>query len=137
MDLFFLSAIAHFACRLIIVSYDIACQWSRFLFKRANVDYPPNILSVQKPEVQFFVPKFHLPAHIPGCQTSFSFNLRPGVGRTDGEAPERGWSSSNDLSYSTRAMGPGNRRDTIDDTFGDWNWSKTTSIGEYFFDSID
>lgn len=28
-------------------------------------------------------------------------------------------------------MGPGNRRDTIDDAFGDWNWAKSCQIGEH------
>ncbi|KAG5223204.1 CxC2 domain-containing protein [Salix suchowensis] len=37
-------------------------------------------------EVTFLVPKFHLPAHIMACQSSFSFNYTRGVGRTDGEA---------------------------------------------------
>ncbi|KAJ7880547.1 hypothetical protein B0H14DRAFT_3767250 [Mycena olivaceomarginata] len=38
--------------------------------------------------LMFLVPKFHLPAHIEQCNIDFSFNLTPGVGRTDGEAPE-------------------------------------------------
>lgn len=129
MDFFFLSTLVFFLPLLVVVSYDIACQWSRFLDKRCRKDYPLNPVSMSELEMRFFVPKFHLPAHIPACQTRFSFNLRPGVGRTDGEAPERGWSGSNDLAYSTRVMGPGNRRDTIDDTFGDWNWWKTVGLG--------
>ncbi|KAF6759469.1 hypothetical protein DFP72DRAFT_1063837 [Ephemerocybe angulata] len=50
------------------------------------------------------------------------------VGRTDGEAPERGWSISNQLASSTREMGPGNRRDTLDDNFGNLNWTKTVGM---------
>lgn len=53
----------------------------------------------------------------------------PGVGRTDGEAPERGWSHINPVATSTREMGPGSRRDTLDDHFSDWNWKKTTGMG--------
>jgi len=37
------------------------------------------------------VPKFHLPAYVEECNLQFSFNLTKGVGRTDSEAPERGW----------------------------------------------
>lgn len=48
----------------------------------------------------------------------------------DGEAPERGWSSANDLAYSTREMGPGSRRDTLDDCFGDTNWTKAVRMCE-------
>ncbi|TFK61025.1 hypothetical protein BDN72DRAFT_778715, partial [Pluteus cervinus] len=35
--------------------------------------------------VHFFVPKFHLPAHVGSCQTIFSFNLDQNAGRIDGD----------------------------------------------------
>ncbi|KAG6848454.1 hypothetical protein H0H93_016828 [Arthromyces matolae] len=60
---------------------------------------------------------FHLPAHVMACQTPFSFNFNRFVGRTDGEGIERGWSHINPVATSTREMGPGHRRDTIDDHF--------------------
>ena len=69
--------------------------------------------------VQFLVPKFHLPAHIESCQWSFSFNYACFVGRTDGEAPERGWADLNGLAYSTHEMVPGSQQDTIEDHLGD------------------
>ena len=81
--------------------------------------------------VTYLVPKFHLPAHIEACNLLFSFNLTPGVGRTDGEAPERGWANINPLAHSTKEMGPGTRRDTIDDHFGDWNWKKVIGMGRF------
>ncbi|KIK35321.1 hypothetical protein CY34DRAFT_17092 [Suillus luteus UH-Slu-Lm8-n1] len=28
-----------------------------------------------------------------------------------------------------KEMGPGTRRDTLDDHFGDWNWKKTMTLG--------
>ena len=70
----------------------------------------------------FLIPKFHLLAHIMACQNVFSFNFNRHVGRTDGEAPERGWSQINAATTSTAEMGPGHRRDTLDDHFGDVNW---------------
>jgi hypothetical protein len=76
------------------------------------------------------VPKFHLPAHIAACRTKHSFNFTPGVGRTDGEAPERAWNETNPLAMSTREMGPGSRRDVLDFHFGDYNWRKITSLGK-------
>jgi Kyakuja-Dileera-Zisupton transposase len=77
----------------------------------------------------FLIPKFHLTAHIMACQTIFLFNFNRYVGRTDGEAPECGWSQINAAAISTAEMGPGNRRDTLDDHFGDGNWQKTTRMG--------
>ncbi|KAJ7890976.1 hypothetical protein B0H14DRAFT_3428848 [Mycena olivaceomarginata] len=77
----------------------------------------------------FLVPKFHLPAHIEACNLKFSFHLTPEVGQTDGEAPERGWANANPLARSTKEMGPGSRRDTLDDHFNDWNHKKIIAMG--------
>lgn len=55
----------------------------------------------------FVVPKFHLAAHVTKCQTAFSLNYTPFVGRTDGEAPEREWVDINHVASSTKEMGPG------------------------------
>ncbi|KAJ7776683.1 hypothetical protein B0H14DRAFT_2631689 [Mycena olivaceomarginata] len=78
--------------------------------------------------VVFLVPKFHLPAHIEQCNIDFSFNLTPFVGRTDGEAPERGWADVNRLANSTSVSGPGARRDTLDVHFQDSNWKKIVKL---------
>ncbi|KAF7968555.1 hypothetical protein HWV62_30143 [Athelia sp. TMB] len=77
----------------------------------------------------FLIPKFHLPAHIAKCQTAYSFNFCRGVGRTDGEAPERGWSFIDPLASSTKEMGPASYRETIDDHFGDWNHRRIIGLG--------
>jgi hypothetical protein len=71
--------------------------------------------------INFFIPKFHLPAHIEPCQIDFSFNLSQYVGWTDGEAPECGWANINPITSSTKEMGPGSWHDTLDDHFSDWN----------------
>jgi hypothetical protein len=55
--------------------------------------------------------------------------LSKNVGRMDGEAPERGWLNINPVALSTKEMGPGSRRDTLDDHFGDWNWKKSIGLG--------
>jgi hypothetical protein len=87
--------------------------------------------------VKKLVPKFHLPAHIEKCQVNFSFNYTKGVGRTDGEAPERGWSKINGLAASAREMGPGSRRDTLEDHMGDSNWKKVVGMGKYYSSARD
>ncbi|KAJ3503382.1 hypothetical protein NLJ89_g8461 [Agrocybe chaxingu] len=132
MDYFFLTSLANCEPARLVVSYDIACQWAKNLASCCEV-YPPNILSTQKDlEVVYLVPKFHLPAHIQVCQENFSFNFIPGVGRTDGESPERGWAAANAVANSTREMGPGLRRDVLDDHFGDYNWRKIMNIVSTF-----
>ncbi|KAF7971367.1 hypothetical protein HWV62_21322 [Athelia sp. TMB] len=112
-----------------VVSYDICCQWSINLWKRMLLFPPEYHLDHEKLDFTFVVPKFHLAAHVARCQTAYSLNFTPGVGRTDGEAPERGWADIGHVASSTKEMGPGSRRDTLDDHFADWNHKKIVSIG--------
>ncbi|KAG6835952.1 hypothetical protein H0H93_012949 [Arthromyces matolae] len=118
----------------VVASYDIVCQWSVHIWERLS-KYPWSLHKdcTKSMSFVFLIPKFHLPAHIMACQTPFSFNFNRFVGRTDGEGIERGWSHINPIASSTREMGPGNRRDTIDDHFGDWNWKKTYGMCKWFY----
>ncbi|TFK60790.1 hypothetical protein BDN72DRAFT_778956, partial [Pluteus cervinus] len=130
MDYLFLSSLPPGCPTHSVTSYDIACQWCRNLIERVQA-YAEHLRTNQDKLESFtyLVPKFHLPAHVGSCQTQYSFNFSPYVGRTDGEAPERGWSHINPIATSTAEMGPGSRRDTLDDHFGDWNWKKTCQMG--------
>ncbi|KAF8868893.1 hypothetical protein BD779DRAFT_1614751 [Infundibulicybe gibba] len=130
MDYFFFSSICNTPLMDIVVSYDIACQWSINLWARMAT-YPCRLHTNADGNKSFYflVPKFHLPAHVIACQSTYSFNFNRHVGRTDGEAPERGWAHNNPIASSVKEMGPGSRRDTMDDHFGDWNWRKTTLMG--------
>ncbi len=128
MDYLFFSGLEQNSPPLIVVSYDIACQWSVNLALRAQI-YPEDFTySYDNHQFTFVIPKWHIQAHQDSCQTGFSFYYTPRVGRTDGEAPERGWAAMNGLAASTKEMGPGSRRDTLDDHFGDYNWRKTVNI---------
>ncbi|KAF8171891.1 hypothetical protein BJ912DRAFT_1025110 [Pholiota molesta] len=134
MDYLVFSSLRGRSVQRLVLSYDIACQWYKNIWSRMRI--LPQDLWLDKivKTTMFLVPKFHLPAHIAECNLNFSFNLSKHVGRTDGEAPERGWSRTNQLATSTsvcstREMGPGFRRDTLDDHFNDWNWKKITGLG--------
>ncbi|KAJ7075021.1 hypothetical protein B0H15DRAFT_792348 [Mycena belliarum] len=50
--------------------------------------------------------------------------LPVGLGRTDGEPPERAWANANPLVPSTKEMGPGERRDVLEDQSA---WGKKTA----------
>ncbi|KAG6825050.1 hypothetical protein H0H92_004999, partial [Tricholoma furcatifolium] len=93
------------------VSYDICCQWSIHLRDRMLELDHNFFLHDNQVYVKFAVPKFHLPAHVERCRTSYSLNFTVGAARTNGEAPERGWAEVNPLASSTKEMGPGSRRD--------------------------
>ncbi|TFK59627.1 hypothetical protein BDN72DRAFT_780475, partial [Pluteus cervinus] len=114
----------------LVISYDIACQWwINLLTRMLNYSKSIQIDGAKINSFTYLVPKFHLPAHITHCQTQYSFNFHQHVGRTDGESPERGWSHINPIATSTIEMGPGSRRDTLNDHFGDNNWKKTYTMG--------
>ncbi|PBK80813.1 hypothetical protein ARMGADRAFT_1039737 [Armillaria gallica] len=98
------------------------------LWERIDI-YPTSMKPQQAPmDFIYLIPKFHLPAHIPSCHTKYSFYKTPYVGKTDGEAPECGWSQLNPLTTSLKVMGPGGYLDTLDDHIRDYNYRKTTLI---------
>jgi hypothetical protein len=131
MDYLLLSSVVGTTIKSITISYDIACQWGKHFATRANNPTLPNSLHLSSSiSLQFIVPKFHLPAHIPKCHGPFSFNYASGVGRTDGEGVERNWSVLNGTAPSVSMMGPGGRWDTLDDICNYVNWWKTISLCE-------
>ncbi|KAF9456024.1 hypothetical protein BDZ94DRAFT_1353138 [Collybia nuda] len=136
MDYLVFLSLVNSKIRIIVISYDIVCQWHKKLFDRM-MSFPHHMhLSKNVVYILFLIPKFHLPAHIEDCNLQFLFNLTKNVGRTDGEAPECGWASINPVAQSTKEMGPGSRRDTLDNHFNDWNWKKTITFGERMLNKI-
>ncbi|KAG1884562.1 hypothetical protein F4604DRAFT_1878640 [Suillus subluteus] len=129
MDYLVFSALIRFTVTMLNISYDIACQWLKKLWSR--MEHMPAWLHIPHDDilVQYFIPKFHIAAHIAACQLTFLWNLTKWVGRTDGEAPERGWANANHVASSMKEMGPGTQHDKLDDHFSDWNWKKTTALG--------
>ncbi|KAI6041778.1 hypothetical protein EDC04DRAFT_2867033 [Pisolithus marmoratus] len=119
MDYLFTSALRGATIDKLNISYDITCQWHKSLYQR--------MMSLPQEHVSFFVPKFHLPAHVMPCQQKYSFNWM---------SPEHGWAHINPIGSSTKVMGPGHHHNTIDDFFGDWNWKKTIALGVYIMSKI-
>jgi hypothetical protein len=137
MDYLFCSSIRDAGVSTFVISYDIACQWHKHLFDRMG-DFPRDIqFNAKGKTVVFLVPKFHLLAHIEECQVQFSFNLMKNVGRTDREAPERGWDHVNQAARAFKEMGPGTRRDAMDNLFNDRNWKKVVGMGMFVFFAQD
>ena len=130
MDYLFFSALEGTAIKVLNVSYGITCQWILHLWERMQTLPFPMRLDYKNKMVNAFVPKFHLPAHIAQCQWKYSFNFIKSAGRTDGEAPERGWSTLNAVASSTKEMGPGHRRDMLDNIIRDSNWKKVIGLGK-------
>lgn len=121
----------------VVVSYDIACQWSKKLIGRMEAVDPAfegmyeGAQSVLAKTMEFVVPKFHLFAHKVKCWFSrFNLAYLPGAGQTDGEGCERFWSSANQATNSVREMGPGSVRDMLDSMWDSWNFEKVCGMGE-------
>ncbi|KAG1818597.1 uncharacterized protein BJ212DRAFT_1446417 [Suillus subaureus] len=102
MDYLVFSALVWFTIMMLNNSYDIAYQWLKKLWTR--MDFMPTHLHIvhNMMLIYYFIPNFHIGAHIAACQTSYSWNLAKFVGRTDGEAPEQ----------------------------GNWNWKKVVMFGQ-------
>ncbi|KAF9643122.1 hypothetical protein BDM02DRAFT_3104848, partial [Thelephora ganbajun] len=129
MDYIFLSTVKDEKVKIIKVSYDIACRWSIKLFQRIQKYSEELRIPEEKFALEYFIPKFHLPAHGSSCHTKYSFNYRPGVGRTHGENIKSGWAHTNPAAISTREMGAGARHSTLDGHWGGWNWRKIIGFG--------
>ncbi|KAJ7814729.1 hypothetical protein B0H13DRAFT_2218818, partial [Mycena leptocephala] len=137
MDYMFFMSLAGSPIKHLYVSYDIACQWHKNISERMKIfDFDDVQFKDGEKYVVFLIPKFHLPAHIELCNIMYSFNLTPCVGRTDGEAPERGWADANRLASSTSISGPGARRDKLDTHFQDWNWKKIVGLGKTLLERL-
>lgn len=130
MDFAFLSAIRNTLISRIAITYDIACQWTRNLYKRIPL-FPQEYNEVfQEKEIFAGIPKFHLPGHGEKCKTKWSINFRRGWARTDGEGVERNWSVLDRFATVTREMAAGARHDFLDYQMGAVNWRKICGIGE-------
>jgi hypothetical protein len=122
LDFLILSAVIGFAMAWLIVSYDIACQYSARFWQRMLT--LPKCLHLALPLQNVFwkVPNFHPPAHKLPCHSPYSFHYMFGVGKNHGEGVEQNWSFSNGVAASTKLMGPGSRAATLEDIFGFHNY---------------
>ncbi|KAF7969167.1 hypothetical protein HWV62_28172 [Athelia sp. TMB] len=136
MDYIFFSAIMGITL-LITISYDIVCQWKINLNSRINKlpaelhpDCPDTDAAPFSERVSTGIPVWHAAAHEDKCRVANSLRQIPGVGHTDGEAIERGWSHMNQHASSMKEMGQGNRHDALDDVIGNHNWEKNIAQGD-------
>lgn len=115
--------------RRVVNSYDVGCKHEKGFFVRA-AEFPDHIKLDLPPDAWVFVvPKFHISAHKEECQGTYSPNYVPYTARFDGEHVERLWSMLNPAAASTKEMGPGARKETLDDLCSFNNWRKTVNLG--------
>ncbi|KAJ7044201.1 hypothetical protein C8F04DRAFT_942455 [Mycena alexandri] len=124
MDFLVFSALLNFTLMWLIFSYDIACQFSKRIWSRM-----PNLptkyhLNINKDNVRWMVPNFHLPGHKKGCHSTFSFHWLWGAGCTHGETVEQNWEFLNGAAASTKLMGLGARVTALEGLLGFHNFRR-------------
>lgn len=114
---------------LLLISYDIACQWHKNLVRCIN-QLPPKLqIDLTDASIRYAIPKKHFHVHRPK-HSQYSFNFLKWVSCTYGEGIEAHWSHMNPVSLSTCEMGPGMRHETLNDHWGAWNWQKMIGFGK-------
>ncbi|KAF9554700.1 hypothetical protein CPC08DRAFT_766536 [Agrocybe pediades] len=88
MDYIFASVLRYIMMPLVVISYDIACQWFTNLYNRMNEHWPNNLKIPELTKLTPAIPKLHEPAHQAKNHEMYSLNYLPGVGMSDCECPE-------------------------------------------------
>ncbi|TFK78062.1 hypothetical protein K466DRAFT_446088, partial [Polyporus arcularius HHB13444] len=132
VDFVFMSSLQQNTPEEIMASYDVSCIYDKnfdFRFDKYGWD-------VSDHTIEWAIPKFHINAHRELCRANYNLHFIPFACRYDGESIERLWSEFNAAATSTKEMGPGSRRDTLDDIFGHHNWGKVIMLPGYLLNKI-
>ena len=82
MDYLVLSTLKDTELKMVLLAYDICCQYYKN-FKSRVLEYDESLfIDFDCIEMAYAIPKFHLPAHGEDCHTRFSLNFLLWVGRT-------------------------------------------------------
>ena len=125
-----LSTVRNRKLQRLVVSYDIACRYSKKFRERVSSYCNELQIDFNKVKVEFVIPQFHIIGHVEACWPQYLLRFREHMARTDGENIERGWAAFNLLSMSTREMGAGTREDVLNHQFQDWNFQRILLFGE-------
>ncbi|KAI9061400.1 hypothetical protein FKP32DRAFT_1576075 [Trametes sanguinea] len=128
MDYIFVHAMQEYLTINKLVSYDIACQWSKSILERIS-KFPAHAqIPIPKGSIRYVIPKLHFRSHIQVGHSPYSLNYMPGAGRTDGEGIERRWWDIQPIAASTKVMGPGQRQGVLEDHWSYANWRKRVDM---------
>ncbi|KAJ6475387.1 hypothetical protein C8R45DRAFT_1102680 [Mycena sanguinolenta] len=137
MDFILLSALLNTIIFYLILSYDIACQYSRNFWSRAEAMPSGMRLVLESARLWFKVPNFHLPPHKPPCHSPYSFHYMWGAGRTHAETVEQNWEFSNGAAASTKMMGIGTRHTTLEDLIFAKHMAENVKEGQIHRDAFE
>ena len=120
---------------MVVLSYDIACQYSKKFWARVKAFPPEMQVDKESVQIRFVIPKKHIVVHGPN-HSQYSLNYLKSVARTYGEGIESTWHVFNGVSPATAEMGPGMRHEVLNDHWGSWNWEKILGLGTWCFFSL-
>ncbi|KAF8171335.1 hypothetical protein BJ912DRAFT_1025200 [Pholiota molesta] len=123
MDYIILTALIGIALPRVLITYDIACQWSKNFRSRMQA-FPEHMRIPPETKIDVAIPSWHINGHGQKCRDGFSLGYTKGAGRTCGEEVEISWSHANPLVPSVKEMGPAARHDTLNDHWNGWNFRK-------------
>ena len=66
VDFIIFSALVGIMLSMLVITYDIACQWSKNLQKRMQ-EFPEHMRIPQTMEIRCGVPSWHIKSHSPDC----------------------------------------------------------------------
>jgi hypothetical protein len=132
MDYIIFSAFLWLTLLRIVITYDIACQWSKNLERRTQ-KLPDRIKpNLEKTSITAAVPSWHINGHGSDCQVNYALAYREGTGRTCGDEIESTWSQTNSLGASVREMASGGRHESLNDHFNGINFRKMVGLREWW-----
>ncbi|KAH8825897.1 hypothetical protein DL96DRAFT_1735127, partial [Flagelloscypha sp. PMI_526] len=114
MDFIFWSSIVSVNLLLVLLSYDVGCQYRKSFHKR-KTGLPSYLNTLRAITFLICLPVWHGGVHNVDCQAEHIITHVVGAGATDGEEPEREWALSNPFAYFTREMGEVARLNFLED----------------------
>ncbi|KAJ7472821.1 hypothetical protein FB451DRAFT_1036375, partial [Mycena latifolia] len=130
MDYIVFSALFGFTLMLLLISYDIACQWKKRMEER-NTKMPRRLrLDFTKFTYQCALPVWHVSSHNEECKNNNSLSFKTGTGKSDGEGVKRVWAVLNPAAFHTKDAGVGQRVDVLEDKMDSHNYLKNIGQGK-------
>ncbi|KAF9029676.1 hypothetical protein BJ165DRAFT_1359234, partial [Panaeolus papilionaceus] len=123
MDYILFSSLSGMKLQRVVITYDIACQWSRRLKTRMQ-DLPDRLHIPDHVDVRVAVPSWHINGHGKTCQERYNVSYMPEVGRLCGDEIEQTWWTTNGLGVSIREMSPAGRHEVVNDHWNYFNMRK-------------
>ena len=130
MDYIILSTSLGITLSLVILTYNIVCQWLN-IFKKRMVAFPEYMRVGGQTRIEAAIPSWCINGHGQSCRQNFCLSYRKGVGRTCGEEVESSWSHTNPLAPSVCEMGPAACHNTLNDHWNGWNFRKIIGFCMY------